>query len=393
MKIRKIPVAGTPLKLWEIYRAFLALWQKDNCGKFVSTLKYFTGKENILFFDSGIAAFFIALESVKSIAPDKKEVILPAYTAPSLVVAVLKAGLRPVLCDVSLTDFNIDLKQLGALISVNTLCIVPVHMFGIPVDNIDKIKDIAKDVIIIEDCAQAMGSSVNGKLVGGFGDISFFSFNRGKNLPTYSGGCLATDLKDVAEKAEFYFSRGAVNHGSTGVFLKIILYSLAVRPYVYGTGYPLISRFKDTKVPDGFQVGPYTDCQASLGLSLLNRFGELTKHRYSNGMFLLDALKNNEGLILPKISEGAYPVFNRLPILVKDSKIIDIVRQGLFNEGIETSRMYLRSLHHIFDLGYQKEYFPGACYLAEHLLTLPAHPILGKSDLLKMAEVINDTVA
>jgi len=68
------------------------------------------------------------------------EVILPAYTAGSLVVAVGKAGLKPVLCDISLDNYNAAAPDMLRLVGADTLAVVCVHMFGIPVDGIEKLR-------------------------------------------------------------------------------------------------------------------------------------------------------------------------------------------------------------------------------------------------------------
>ena len=126
--------------------------------------------------------------------------ILPAYTAGSLIVAVKKAGLIPVLCDISLDDFNADRSSVRAAIADNTLAVVMVHMFGIPVGYIEDLKAaMPNHVFLIEDCCQAMGSRIKDKPVGFFGDIGFFSFNRGKNLSANNGGCIITRNSSLEE--------------------------------------------------------------------------------------------------------------------------------------------------------------------------------------------------
>ena len=66
---------------------------------------------------------------------------MPAYTAPILVSPIIELGLKPVLCDISLKDFNIDLKELDRHINSNTLCILGVHMFGIALNGISHLKE------------------------------------------------------------------------------------------------------------------------------------------------------------------------------------------------------------------------------------------------------------
>jgi len=85
------------------------------------------------------------------------------------------------------------------------------------------------------------------------------------------------------------------------------------------------------------------------------------------------------------------PAFNRLPVVFRDLSKRERVEQKLWQEGIGTSRMYFKPLHHIFDLGYKREDFPQACFIAEHLLTLPTHPLLTDRDLDIIIKVIKNT--
>jgi dTDP-4-amino-4,6-dideoxygalactose transaminase len=325
----------------------------------------------------------------------KKEVILPAYTDAGLVLVIQKAGLKPVLCDISLDTFNLDPTLLPRLISEETLSIVPVHMFGLAC-GMGPILEIvrAKNIFVIEDCAQALGTSIDGKMAGTIGDIGFYSFNRGKNFPTYSGGCITTNSKELTD----VISREVKELSEPNIFfklsspIKLIGLSLVVRPYFYGLFYSFIAPFKSNRVPWAFAVLRYTNFQAALGLSLLRRIDEFSKKRYDNGVALINGLKDISGIILPKIVPGSIPVFNRLPVVFKDVRLREEIHYQLLRKGIETSYMYPRSLHRVFDIGYGKEDFPNATYFAEHLLTLPLHPLVGRKDLDTIINVIKETL-
>ncbi|MFC1599200.1 DegT/DnrJ/EryC1/StrS family aminotransferase, partial [Candidatus Omnitrophota bacterium] len=180
MVFKKLPIAATPLGFWKAFSSLKGLPGGAKAqNKFTQALSSSINRKYLFFFNSGLASFFIILKMLQETS-SRKEVILPAYTAPSLVVAVKKAGLIPVLCDISLDDFNVDFVSLSHLVTEKTLCILGVHMFGIVSTGLSDLKKRFPDVFIIEDCAQSMGSKLDGITIGALSDISFFSFNRGK---------------------------------------------------------------------------------------------------------------------------------------------------------------------------------------------------------------------
>ena len=101
-------------------------------------------------------------------------------------------------------------------------------------------------------------------------------------------------------------------------------------------------------------------------------------------------MRNVEDIFLPQISENTQPAFNRLPIVFRDVRKRQKVEEALDRAGVDTSRMYLKPIHHIFDLGYVKEDFPIANYFAERLLTLPAHPSLTDIQLNRIIRTIKN---
>ncbi len=383
--ISKIPVVATPLSLSDLLSVF---GKKRSMVEFAEKLSGRVNRREIIFMSSGLAAFFVILSALKGLS-DRKEVVLPAYTAPSLVVAVRKAGLKPVLTDISPATFNMDMELLRGVDPQKTLCVVAVHMFGIPLEISGKLREDLKDVFIVEDCAQAFGSALNGRHVGDMANISFFSFNRGKNLTTYSGGCVAMDRGPFAEavKDAFLETAGAAREERM-VALKLAALSAAVRPAFYGPAYALLSRFKETAPPSDLEVNNYSGRQASMGLSLLERIDNLSSARYRNGMALMGELTGVDGIVLPQIPENMTPAFNRFPVVFKELEKRDAVQRKLNEQGIETSKFYEKPLHRVFDLGYGEEAFPNASYLARHLLTLPAHPMLKESDIGRMAAAV-----
>jgi perosamine synthetase len=235
-----------------------------------------------------------------------------------------------------------------------------------------------------------MGSTIRGKTVGSFGDIAFFSFNRGKNLSVCGGGCITTDDEELSEA----IGRTIKNMDITGnrfdpaALFKTMAFSIAVNPYVYGAFYPAISRFKETAPPLDFPVGGINGFHAALDLGIIKRFDLMISKRHENGMLLMSGLKGLEGALVPEIRGADKPAFNRFPIVFKVRGARDLAAERLWRSGIESSRMYVRPLHHMFDLGYAYEDFSNACYVAQRLLTLPVHPSISRESLIKAVDVI-----
>ena len=390
---RKIPIIGPQATLGDIARAIARAGSASARAEFVSAISGYAGSRYVYPVNSGIAAFYIILKALSRFSR-RTEVLLPAYTAGSLIVAVRKAGLKSVLYDISLNDFNADTDSLMSTVSDRTLAVVCVHMFGIGMAGIAGLRQILpRDVALVEDCAQAMGSAVIGTAVGNFGDAAFYSFNRGKNMPVCAGGCIATNNERMSKAVGDIIRELSPFDAAiklSAVF-KAISFSLIANPYIYGFVYPLASRFKETAPPADFEVGGMGTFQCAVGLALLKRFEGSAARRRDNGMLLMDALKDLSGLTLPAVSAGR-TVFNRFPIMFEDPHTVSRAAERLWSSGIESSPMYIRPLHHMFDLGYKKEEFPNACYLAERILTLPVHPSVGREDLLKAAGVIRETL-
>jgi len=390
--IRMLPVSACPIKFKDIKAGFLP--GKGAMEGLRSALAPFTCGRDIFFTNSGSSAFYMILEVLKSISPGRDEVILPAYTAPVLAVAVRKSGLKVVLSDISLNDFNIDIDRLDNAVSDRTLCIVVAHMFGIPAAKVGGLKGRFKDVFIIEDCAQAMGARIAGLPVGSFGDASFYSFNRGKNLPTYGGGAFTAasgELELLFKKKAESLAEGCI-FSELAIPWKMLLFSLAMAPGVYGPLHSLISPLRSSSVPEDFEVKKYSIRQASVGVSLAVDLQRSVKTRYDNGMALIHGMQDLIGLVTPAIRGDIEPAFNRLPVMFKDVCARNKAASLLCKAGIETSDMYHKSMHHIFDLGYKEDSFENAVNFARGLLTIPTHTFLDEYSLRRTVNAVSEAL-
>jgi dTDP-4-amino-4,6-dideoxygalactose transaminase len=158
---------------------------------------------------SGTDALHLALLAEGIGAGD--EVITSAFTFIATAEAIKYVGAKPVFVDIDPQTFNITPENIEKAITAKTKAVMPVHLFGQPVD-LPAIKAICDKhgLKLIEDCAQSFGATVNGKQTGGFGDAAGFSFFPSKNLGCFGdGGLVTTNCDKAAAKIKQYR-----NHGS-----------------------------------------------------------------------------------------------------------------------------------------------------------------------------------
>lgn len=182
------------------------LTQGKKVAEFEEELCRYTGAKYAVTFNSATSALFGAY-SVCGIKEGDEVITSPiSFVATSNMFVSL--GAKPIWCDVKL-DGNIDEKQIEKLITPKTKAIVPIHFGGKPV-NIEKIHQIANkyNLLVIEDAAHALGSSINGKKIGALSDMTVFSFHAIKPITTTEGGAVLTDNEEWAEKLRLIRSHG-----------------------------------------------------------------------------------------------------------------------------------------------------------------------------------------
>lgn len=387
--LRKIPIVATAFNLSDFVSMFDTKRRRE---RFEQELSGYLGAKYLFTLNSGTSAFYLILKALSSLSPDKKEVILPAYTASSLVLAIQRLGLKVVLCDISLETFNLDITRAADLVSEGTLCVVAVHLFGLACD-IDglrlALREKNKNATIVEDCAQAMGTIVGNAQVGAKSDISLYSFNRGKNLSTCSGGAISTNneiFADLIKKETAKLSTTSILSITKIIFEFALLY-LVVKPFIYNMLYQLLNVFRGAKQPHDFSVSNYTDIQAAVGSSLLKRLESFSRRRFYNGEALYRALINKKGIKLARLLNSSRPAYNRFPILIQDPELKEKIRLEFQKESIDSSGMYEKPLHKIFDLGPKAGDLPNAEKFSGMLLTIPSHPLVGEDVLRQMKKI------
>jgi perosamine synthetase len=241
---------------------------------------------------NGSAALEAAVAALQLGAGD--EVILPTSTIISCAAPLVRAGARPVLVDCEAGTWNMDVAQVEARITPRTRAIMPVHIFGLPVD-MDPLLAIAHrhGLKIIEDAAQAIGQAYRGKPCGGFGDLSTFSFYPNKHVTTGEGGMVVTDDDALAERSRR-------------------LRNLCFKPE---------QRFLHDELGWNLRL---TSLQAALGVAQLERLDRSVARKRRMGARYTELLKGTRGLQLPVASmpyaENVYWVYG---VVLEDSVPFD----------------------------------------------------------------------
>ncbi len=189
------PTAGLPLRLSDLLSPRAALGE---------TLAAQLGTPPLQLECSGTVALLVALRTLSELAPDRRTVVVPAYTCPLVAIAVRSLGLELRLCDSRANHFDMDPQALAGACRGDTLAVIPTHLAGLVAD-VDSAMTIARRVgaWVIEDAAQALGARIHGRSVGLHGDIGFFSLAAGKGLSIYEGGLLLareTSMRDALRR-------------------------------------------------------------------------------------------------------------------------------------------------------------------------------------------------
>ena len=209
---RGTPVRTKPFPTWPTYdardlKAFEEVYHSGSWGvggskvpEFERRFAEFQGAKYGVCVNSGTAALYVALKTAGVGLGD--EVITTPYTFQATVVAILMANGTPVFVDTSPDGFNIDPLKIEAAITPETKAILPVHIAGYPAD-MDMIMEIAnrRNLVVIEDCAQAHGAEWRSRGVGSWGHLGCFSFQSSKNLCAGEGGIVLTNDRKLYERA------------------------------------------------------------------------------------------------------------------------------------------------------------------------------------------------
>lgn len=387
---RHLPPTVVPTALSDLIQALRASPQAPD--HFQAALTQYLGVRACWLAASGRTALHLLLRSLHGAVdhPARCEVLMPAYTCPSLVKVVLDLDLSPRFVDISPDTLAFQMDHLERNLSQRTLAVVCVHPFGIP----HRIEDVlgrghAAGAVVIEDAAQSMGARQDGRPVGVKGDFGLFSLGPGKPISTGGGGILCTDSDHHVQLLQRAWedlpppSRAA----SAGALVRLTLFTLAFHPF----GWWLATRAGLHRVGDyeaswGYAMRRLTASQASVGLMLLERLDVVNQQRRENAYRLIRRLGEMEFVHIPLPEATAEPIYQRLPVIVSNPEQRERLFRRLWLAGIGVGRMYRRALPDLFPQ-ISAEIYPGARYVARNLLTLPTHHYVSNGDVEQIAQI------
>ncbi|HEY2753267.1 DegT/DnrJ/EryC1/StrS family aminotransferase [Phenylobacterium sp.] len=301
----------------------------------------FCGADHMVGLGNGLDALVIALRAWGIGSGD--EVIVPAHTFVATSLAVDEVGATQVLVDVEPDTGLMDVGRVAALITERTRAIIPVHLYGHPVD-MDALRALAagRDIRILEDACQAHGARYKGRRCGGLGDAAAFSFYPTKNLGALGdGGALVTADAATAEAA-----RMIANYGSR-------------------------EKYRHEVAGRNSRLDPL---QAAVLSTKLEHLDTWNARRSQLALRYFLGLANVRGLELPAVRAWAEPVWHVFP--VRAPGVRDELIAYLAENGVGTNIHYPTPVHlqpcyvgrwHVGD-------FPVAEALASSLLSLPLDP-------------------
>lgn len=376
--IKRFAPVATPVTFKELLATGLKIFGNDeDIKEFEGFFSKRIGVRHSFALSSGRAGLYVILKTLKRMSK-KREVIIPAYTCPSVAASVVKAGLKVVLCDISTSGFDYNIDMLSKLMGEDTLAVVCVHLFGIPAD-IGEILKMAsgKDIFVIEDAAQFAAEANNSKnpLKG---DFAFYSLGRGKNITAGGGGVIATNNDKYAREivTTLIECKRTEIRDSLRIFLKIFFYYIFVNPLLYFIPQNLpFLKLGETIYSTNFDIERFTPAQSRLGVLMLNKLDKVNADRRKKGLSFYERLKGINSVSLINDANGD-ALYLRFPVFVKDEKKRDKIYEELKKKGLGVSKMYPEPLNKIKPLLNHIEKireYPNAEKVARQLLTLPTH--------------------
>lgn len=334
---------------------------------FEQKLAEYTGVSQCVSCNSGTDALYLALRAMDIGSGD--EVITTSFTFFATAEVITRVGAKPIFVDIDTDTYNFNLTQVEQAITPQTKAIIPVHLFGQPVD-MTGLMAIAKahNLLVIEDCAQATGAQWNNQKIGSIGDVGCFSFFPTKNLGACGdGGAVTTNNDAIAKKI-----RILKEHGSP-------------------------QRYRH----DFIGINSRIDAVQAVILTIKLRYLDFWNEQRQRAASYYQELLNPVTLIkLPQATKGGSSVWNQFTICVTNNSADqrsrrDAVKEYLQQQGIIAMIYYpiplqLQPVYQ--DLRYQKGQLPVVEQTAREVLSLPMFPGISEAEQERVAYALKDAV-
>jgi len=333
--------------------------------EFEARIAQYVGTSYAVTFNSGTSALHAVLVACGIGRED--EVIVPSFTFIATANAPLFVGAKPVFAEVEEKTYGLDPEDVERKITPKTKAIMPVHYGGSPC-LIEEVKQIANkhNLLLIEDAAESLGASVDGKKVGSFGDAAMFSFCAPKIITMGEGGAVVTNSRDVYENLKLVRSHGRVetsDYFSTSEHLEYVT-----------LGY-------------NFRMSNIT---AALGIAQLEKIDKIIQMRREKAAYMTQKLSAISQITLPAVPDNFFHLYQMYTIRVRGEKRDDLMKY-LNYRGIG-AKVYFDPVHltqfYREKFGYSGGELPLTEKLSQQVLTLPMYPTLTEDEINYIADEV-----
>jgi len=328
--------------------------------RFEKSLASYSQTTHAIGVSSGTDALLCSLMALGVKAGD--EVIVPAFTFFATAGSVARLGATPVFCDIDPATFNVDPEHVRKKITKKTKVIMPVHLFG-QCANMDAINEIAQQhngIVVIEDAAQAIGATRNGKSACSLGFAGCLSFYPTKNLGAFGdAGAICTSNDAFAERCR--------------------------KLRVHGSGHT----YHHEMIGGMFRLAAIQAAVLDVKLKYLNEWHEA--RRRNAGIY--NKLFAGTKITPPPIETGNRGIYNQYVVRVPGER--DAVKQKLHERGIATAVYYPIPLHEqecFKYLGHKRGDFPESERACREVLALPVYPELTDEQVKYVAKTLLELV-
>lgn len=325
---------------------------------------------------------------LNSISKKNINVGVQAFTCHTVFQAIHNSGNNIIFVDLT-DEFKLDINDLKSKIA-NIDILIVTHTFGFP-DNMDEIKEITRNKIIIEDCSHSFLSKYKTAYTGTIADASIFSTGLAKFPPIGAGGfCLINNKKHFPYVGkEYYKIPEASNFESVKVFFKSVLSSILLKPPLFGLfSYKIIK-----KLDKRFDVGNKYSFNETKGYkwvdkifnsSMIYSFEALDKQKQN---FEYLSSKINSDYLIKQMPLDYSPNFYIFPLILKGR---DNVFNKLLKNNIQSGKHFHKCLDWAHEFGYKIGDCPNTEKISREILTIPIHIGVSKLKLEKIAKLINE---
>jgi perosamine synthetase len=298
------------------------------------------------------------------------EVIVPSFSFISTANSVLFVGGKPIFADIEEETFGLDPDSVQSKINSKTKAVVPMDYGGLPC-KIFEINEIAKqkNIFLIEDAAESLGSKINDSKIGSISDSSIFSFCGNKVLTTGEGGAVVTNSKEIYEKIKMIRSHGRLDN---------------------------INYFENSSKPQYLDLGynwRMSSITAALGITQLQKLDKLIEMRRNNAKFLSDRLQKFKEIQTPNEPSGYKHIYQMYTIRLSNSILRDKLHKFLIDKRI-FSKVYFNPIHKTEFYQQKSSSQNNSLHITEKIanevLTIPLYPNMTNEEKNYLIDAFNE---